>query len=69
MSNDITYRLQVQGMSCQHCVKAVTNAVQAQDPTAVVAVDLPQGRVDVTTTLAEDTVRELIVEEGYPVLP
>jgi copper chaperone len=69
MSNDITYRLQVQGMSCQHCVKAVTNAVQAQDPTAVVSVDLPQGRVDVTTTLPEDTVRKLIAEEGYPVLP
>ena len=30
----------VQGMSCGHCVKAITNAVQAKDPAASVRVDL-----------------------------
>ncbi|PTT89539.1 copper resistance protein CopZ, partial [Pseudomonas sp. HMWF005] len=30
----------VQGMSCGHCVNAITRAVQAKDPAASVRVDL-----------------------------
>ena len=30
----------VQGMSCGHCVKAITQALQAKDPAASVRVDL-----------------------------
>ncbi|HEX5373181.1 MAG TPA: cation transporter [Aquabacterium sp.] len=69
MSDAITYRMNVQGMSCQHCVKAVTQAVQAQDPSAQVSVDLPQGRVEVTTSLPEESVKAIITDEGYTVQP
>ncbi len=63
------HQLQVKGMSCQHCVKAVTKAVQAQDPDATVAVDLPQGTVTVQTTLSRAATSQAISDEGYEVQP
>ncbi len=67
MSQPQTVQLQVSGMSCQHCVKAVTQAVQALDPQASVAVDLPTGRVSVTSTATPDQIKAAIAEEGYRV--
>lgn len=65
MTTHSNYQLHVTGMSCQHCVKAITQAVQDQDGEAQVTVDLPQGLVTVETVLSEDAVREIIREEGY----
>ncbi len=69
MSAPQTHELQVGGMSCQHCVKAVTLAIQAQDPQATVQITLPEGRTVVTTTLTPEAVRLLIEDEGYVVQP
>lgn len=55
----------VQGMTCGHCVKAVTAAVQARDPAAEVKVDLAARQVSVTSPLAAQQILELIREEGY----
>ncbi|KIK87462.1 heavy-metal-associated domain-containing protein [Pseudomonas sp. TH49] len=57
----------VQGMSCGHCVKAITNAVQAKDPAASVRVDLAAKEVGVESSLSAEQVIEVISEEGYPV--
>ncbi|MFJ2712712.1 MULTISPECIES: cation transporter [unclassified Pseudomonas] len=57
----------VQGMSCGHCVKAITNAVQAKDPAASVRVDLAAKEVGVESALSADQVIEAISEEGYAV--
>lgn len=57
----------VQGMSCGHCVKAVTQAVQAKDPAASVRVDLSAKEVGVESTLSAEQVIEIISEEGYAV--
>ena len=57
----------VQGMSCGHCVKAITNAVQAKDPAASVRVDLAAREVGVESSLTEQQVIEAISEEGYGV--
>jgi len=57
----------VQGMSCGHCVKAITNAVQAKDPAASVRVDLGAKEVGVESSLSAEQVIEVISEEGYPV--
>ncbi|MBP5945820.1 MULTISPECIES: heavy-metal-associated domain-containing protein [unclassified Pseudomonas] len=57
----------VQGMSCGHCVKAVTQAVQAKDPAANVRVDLAAKEVGVESTLSAEQVIEIISEEGYAV--
>ena len=55
----------VEGMTCGHCVRAVTQAVQSQDPAASVKVDLAAKEVGVESRLSADQVIELISEEGY----
>ncbi|MCO7627067.1 MULTISPECIES: heavy-metal-associated domain-containing protein [Pseudomonas] len=57
----------VQGMSCGHCVKAITSAVQAKDPAASVRVDLAAKEVGVESSLSPEQVIEVISEEGYRV--
>lgn len=55
----------VQGMTCGHCVKAVTRALQEQDPQAEVEVDLAARQVRVNSGLAAEQVLAAIREEGY----
>jgi copper chaperone len=62
--------LKVEGMTCGHCVKAVTEAVQSVAPQLAVAVDLKQGVVKITAstaTIPTDAVIKAIEEEGYKV--
>lgn len=58
---------QVQGMSCGHCVRAITQALQAADAEAVVEVDLAAGEVRVASTLSSEQISALIADEGYEV--
>ena len=55
----------VQGMSCGHCVRAITQAVQAKDPSASVRIDLAAKEVGVESALSSDQVIAAISEEGY----
>jgi copper chaperone len=55
----------VQGMSCGHCVKAITQALQAKDPAASVRVDLAAREVGVESALTTEQVIAAISEEGY----
>ena len=57
----------VEGMTCGHCVKAVTNAVQREDAAAEVKVDLAQKQVSVKSELPSEQILQLIREEGYEV--
>ncbi|MCU0071910.1 cation transporter [Pseudomonas koreensis] len=57
----------VEGMSCGHCVKAVTAAVQSKDPAASVRVDLAAKEVGVESALSAEQVIEAISEEGYAI--
>lgn len=59
------HRLEVKGMTCQHCVKAVTQAIQAQDAQAGVVIDLAAGVVEVSTALPLSTIVQAIQDEGY----
>lgn len=65
MNQDIT--LTVRGMSCDHCARAVTQAIRAEDPGAEVSVDLAGGTVRARTGLPRERVAALITEEGYTV--
>lgn len=58
----------VQGMTCGHCEKAVTQAVQALDPQAQVQIDRPAGRVEVQSTQPREAIAKAIAEEGYEVV-
>lgn len=63
----MTMELKVAGMTCGHCAKAVTAAIQAHDPAAQVEVLLAEGLVRATTTLPRTEVAAAIAEEGYAV--
>lgn len=58
----------VEGMTCGHCVRAVTQAVQSQDPDAEVTVDLATKQVRVQSLLEREVIAQLIKEEGYTVV-
>ncbi len=64
----MTIVLKVEGMTCQHCVRAVTAAIQALDPAAQVAVDLPGHSITAQTTLAQPALAAALAEEGYRVV-
>lgn len=57
----------VQGMTCSHCVNAVTDEVSQIGGVQNVAVDLDSGLVTVTSEqpVTEDEIREAVVEAGY----
>jgi len=57
----------VQGMSCQHCVAAVTRAVRDVDSAALTEVDLAGGRVRITSSADIETLKAAIDEAGYTV--
>ena len=59
----------VQGMSCGHCVRAVSAALLALDADAQVDVDLAGGEVRVESRLSAEQVLAALREEGYEAQP
>ena len=60
----------VEGMSCQHCVDAVTREVGQVAGVRAVEIDLPTKRVVVDGDEVDDAaVRAAIDEAGYAVAP
>ena len=57
--------LKVEKMTCQHCVRSVTGAVQSIDPQAEVSVDLPSQQVRVAAAADAEAVAAAIRAEGY----
>ncbi len=57
----------VQGMTCGHCERAVTNAVQQVDANAKVQIDRSQGKVVVESEQPADKIAAAIAAEGYQV--
>ena len=69
MVNQIT--LQVQGMSCGHCVNAVESNVGKLDGVELVKVNLETGKVDVSYDegkVTVDKIKETIDDQGYDVV-
>lgn len=58
-------RLAVAGMTCAHCVEAVTRAVQAVPGAGEVRVDLAHGEVTVQGHPDPEAVRAAVAGEGY----
>jgi len=63
----MSQKFQVDGMSCNHCVQAVQNAVITVDPHAQVTVDLDTGHVDVLSEQPREDLRLAIENAGYRV--
>jgi copper chaperone len=57
----------VNGMTCEHCVRSVTEEIEAIGGVTDVRVDLPTGEVTVTSELPLDAaqVRVAVEEAGY----
>jgi copper chaperone len=62
--------LKVKGMSCQHCVMSVTEALNQLDGIQNIQVDLQKGEVrfDNTKAVASDRIEKTIEEAGYEVV-
>ena len=59
--------LQVTGMSCQHCVGAVTKALQSVPGVTGVAVDLASGLARVEGRADPAALTQAVVDAGYGV--
>ncbi len=60
----------VSGMTCGHCVRAVTEAIKGVDTAAAVEVDLAGGRVTVQGgTASAARLAQAIAAEGYAAEP
>lgn len=62
-----TSTITVVGMTCGHCVKAVTEEVSAIDGVTHVEVDLDSGRVTIESDapIDVDALEAAVVEAGY----
>ncbi|MEH0983694.1 heavy-metal-associated domain-containing protein [Micromonospora sp. CPCC 205556] len=63
----VTQTYTVTGMTCEHCVRAVTGELSALPRVEEVRVDLTAGTATVTSAgpLAEESVRAAVDEAGY----
>lgn len=59
----------VDGMTCAHCERTVTNAVHQIDPAASVNVDLAAGTVKTDSHAGASQLADAIRAEGYQVQP
>ncbi len=58
-------KIKVEGMSCQHCVKRVDNALK--DVEGVVSAKVSLGEVIVEGNVSQETLKEIIEDAGYDV--
>ena len=62
-----TQTFQVQGMTCGHCERAVTQAIHQVDPAATVHIDRASGHAQVQSAAPREQLAAAIAEEGYTV--
>ncbi len=61
----MTQTLSITGMSCGHCVRAVTAALESVVGVESVAVDLELGRARIEGRVEPDALIAAVVAEGY----
>lgn len=62
------YSFHVEGMTCEHCEKAVVRAVRQLDRNAQVQADRTQNKVEVDSSASAQDITQAIVDEGYKVV-
>ncbi|MCX8580875.1 heavy-metal-associated domain-containing protein [Gilliamella sp. B3482] len=59
-------KLVVDNMSCQHCVKTITKAINDIDPKAKVTVDLAKHEVDIEGgTISQEAAIQAVNQAGF----
>ena len=70
MLNEPTIFVTVEDMTCGHCVRTITSAVEAAFPGARVSADVATHRVTVSGRVEARELADVIASEGYtPTLP
>ncbi len=65
-----TITLKVLGMSCEHCVRAVTGALNALEGVQEARVNLPNSTAEVRfdpDRVSEEDLRQAVLDQGYDV--
>ncbi|MDR2899734.1 MAG: heavy-metal-associated domain-containing protein [Clostridiales bacterium] len=58
-------RLLISGMSCEHCINHVKNALLEMDNVKVIDVDLKGADIEADDSVTEEMLRDVIDEAGY----
>ena len=62
----MTETLTIDGMTCEHCVRAVRDALEGVDGVTVESVQIGEARVDLDETrVTTDGIATALEEEGY----
>lgn len=61
-------KISIEGMSCEHCVAHVKNALEGIDGVSAVEVNLEGKYATVETDVNDEILKEAIEEEGYDVV-
>jgi copper chaperone len=61
-------KISIEGMSCEHCVAHVKNALEGIDGVSAVEVNLEGKYAIVQTDVNDEILKEAIEEEGYDVV-
>lgn len=59
-------KLHIESMSCGGCVRSVTAALKAVDPTATVEIDLPGRNVKIESSQPLDSFTKALEDVGFP---
>jgi copper chaperone len=65
----VMLQFKVDGMTCENCVASVTRAVHRVAPSAMVLIDLSDGKVQVDGTTDRRIVASAITDAGFDVSP
>lgn len=60
--------ISIEGMSCEHCVKSVTGALEAIEGVNNVVVSLDDNTATVETDVDNEILKNAIEDEGYDVV-
>lgn len=63
------YELNIEDMTCGHCVSRVTQAIESVDSAAKVEVDLPRKYVRIDSGYRLSDLTDAMAEAGYPAKP
>ncbi len=58
----------IEGMSCNHCVAHVKEALQSIEGATEVEVNLAEKLATVETTASDEAIKDIIEDEGYDVI-
>lgn len=65
MSDTNIAKFKVEDMECNHCVKTISDAINAQYPNASITIELAEHLVTVTGDTDKSKLLDIIKNEGY----